>query len=178
MRRPLYLTTLLILQFALIIKLAPPLAHAIRIDIAPGFAPGGWPALVQLVATAAAVAGASLALAFPIVAMSRHRRGGLLRFLGLPLWSITLAFAGMGVFVAGTLAQTSIPMLPVDARMTAVLLARPAVAGGLALMIAGVLSAELLRRNVIPRQAIEASARLRSGRIKVNGPSEIRTRIA
>ena len=177
MRRPLYLATLLILQMALIIKLAPPLAHAIRIDTAPGLAPGGWPALLQLVATAAAVAGASLALAFPGVAMSRHRRGGLLRFLGLPQWAIALAIAGTGVFIAATLALTSVPMLPVDARMTAVLLARPGVAGGLALMIAGVLSAELLRRNVIPRQALETSARLRSGRIEGTCPPELRTRI-
>ena len=164
MRRPLYLVTLLLLQFALVVKLAPPLAQAIRIDTAPGLAPGGWPALLQLVAIAASVAGASLALAFPIVAMSRHRRGGLLRFLGLPQWAIALALAGAGTFIAGSLALVSIAMFPVEARMTAVLLARPAAAGGLALMIAGVLCAELLRRNVIPRQALETSARLRSGR--------------
>ena len=176
MRRPLYLATLLILQAALILKLAPPLANAIRTDVAPGLAPGGWPALLQLVATATAVAGASLALAFPVVAMSRHRRGGLLRFLGLPGWAIALALAGVAVFLAGSLALASVPMLPVDARMTVVLLARTGTAGGLALMIAGVLSAELLRRNVISKRALETSASLRLGGIEGARSPELGTR--
>ncbi len=61
----LYLLALLALQLALIVKLAPPLAQALRTDALPGLAPEGLPALLQFVATGLAVAGAALALAFP-----------------------------------------------------------------------------------------------------------------
>ena len=103
MRRRLYLSTLLVLQLALIVKLTSPLAHALRVDAAPGMAPGGWPAILQLVATAAAVAGTSLALVFPGLALSRHRRGGALRFLGMPRWAVTLALIGglIGIAIGG-----------------------------------------------------------------------------
>jgi len=57
MLRPLYLTALLILQIALVVKLAPPLAQALRIDALPSLAPEGWPAMLQLGATGLAVAG-------------------------------------------------------------------------------------------------------------------------
>ena len=76
MLRPLYLATLLILQLALVVKVAPPLAQALRVDALAGLAPGGWPAMLQLIATGLAVAGAALALVFPGVALSRHRRSG------------------------------------------------------------------------------------------------------
>jgi len=172
--RPMYLATLCILQFALIAKIAPPLAEAIRIDIALGHAAGSWLAVIQIVATAAAVSGTSLALAFPIVAMSRHWSGGRVRFVGLPSWASATALAGAGAFVAGSLALKCVPMLPVDARMAVVLIARPSVAGGLALMIAGVLCAELLRRAVVPRRTLEASERLRSAPALASVASELR----
>ena len=57
MLRPLYLTALLILQIALVVKLAPPLAQALRIDALPSLAPEGWLAMLQLGATGLAVAG-------------------------------------------------------------------------------------------------------------------------
>ena len=178
MRRPLYMTALLILQLALVIKFTPPLAHALRIDAAPGLAPGGWPAMLQLVATAAAVAGASLALVFPGVALARHRRCGLLLFLGLPRWAISLALCGTAALVAGALLVAVVPTLPVELRMTAILIARPIVAGGLALATAGVLCAELLRRHSAPMRATDAGARAGSGRIEVTHPADLRTRIA
>ena len=178
MRRPLYMTALLILQLALVIKLTLPLAHAFRIDASPGLAPSGWAAMLQLVATAAAVAGASLALVFPGVALARHRRCGLLLFLGLPRWAITVALCGAAALVAGALLVTLVPMLPVDARMTAILIARPVVAGGLALATAGVLCAELLRRHSAPARASEAGERTRSDRIEVTHPPDLRTRVA
>ena len=147
MRRLLYLTTLLVLQFALVVDLAGPLAHALRIHTAPGHAPAGWPALLQLVATAAAVAGASLALALPGVALSRHRREGTSRFRGLPACAVALALSGAAILAAGAITLACVPMLPADVRMTTVLIARPVIAGGLALATAGVLSAEILHRN-------------------------------
>jgi len=176
MRRRLYLCTLLVLQLALIVKLTPPLAHALSVDAAPGMAPGGWPAMLQLVATAAAVAGTSLALVFPGVALSRHRRGGVLRFLGMPRWAVTLALGGTAALGAGAFALVLVPLLPADEGMTAALIARPVVAGGLALATAGVLCAELLRRGAAAAHGAQASARRSSGRIEVTHPPELRTR--
>ena len=176
MRRRLYLFTLLVLQLALIVELTPPLAHALRVDAAPGIAPGGWPATLQLVATAAAVAGTSLALVFPGVALSRHRRDGVPRFLGLPRWAVTLALGGIAILGAGAVGLVLAPMLPADAPMTTALIARPVVASGLALATAGVLCAELLRRGGATARDAPSSARQPRGRIEVTHPPELRTR--
>ncbi len=178
MRRSLYLTTLLLLQLALVCKLTPPLAQALSVEAAPGLAPGGWPAMLQLVATAAAIFGTSLVLIFPGVALSRHRRGGPLRFCGLPRWAITLALAGAIMLGVGLVVLTSAPMFPVEVRMTAALVARPIVAGGLALSAAGVLSAELLHRQVAVTRAMADASRATTGRVEVTHPPELRTRIA
>ena len=176
MRRRFYLATLPILQVALISELARPLAQALRIDAAPGLAPAGWPAMLQLVAMAAAVVGISLALVFPAFALTRHRRGGALRFHGLPDWAVALALAGTATLAAGFILQELVPMLPIDARMTAMLIARPVIAGGLALNTAGVLCAELLRRGVAPARAATEGERKRTGRVEVTYPPELRTR--
>jgi len=178
MRRTPYLITLFLLQLALIAKVAPPLAQSLRLDTAPGLAPGGWPAILQLVATAATIVGAAVALAFPLVALMRHRRGGPLRFLGLPQWATVFASAGMAAFAAGLIALALIPILPVDARMTAVLVARPVVSGGLALATAGVLCAELLRRSVGPAHETAERQRNKAGRVEVTHPPELRTLVA
>jgi hypothetical protein len=175
MRRTLYLITLLLLQLALIVKIAPPLAQSLRLDTAPGLAPGGWPATLQLVATAATIVGVSVTLAFPIVALTRHRRAGPLRFLGLPQWATALASSGMAAFAAGFVALALVPMLPVDSRMTAVLIARPVVAGGLALAAAGALCAEILRRSVGPTRETADRKRSKPGRVEVTHPPELRT---
>jgi hypothetical protein len=177
MRRRLYLITLVILQLALVFKLAPPLGEALRLDVAPGLAPRGWPAVLQLVATAAAIFGASLALAFPGFALARHRRGGALRFYGLPGWAIVLSFCGAIALAAGFVALALVPMLPVEARMTAILIARPVVAGGLALVTAGVLCAELLRRSIASVRASNERSR-RTGRVEVTHPPDLRTQAA
>ena len=176
MRRRLYLFTLPILQIALIVELTPPLAHALSVDAAPGMAPGGWPAILQLVATAAGVAGTSLALVFPGLALARHRRAGVLRFLGLPRWAVTLALIGAAGLTAGAGVLALLPMAPVDAQMTAALIARSLVVGGLALTTAGVLCAELMRRNPASGSPSMAGGGGRSGRIEVTHPPELRTR--
>lgn len=176
MRRRLYLFTLLVLQLALIVELTPPLAHALSVDAAPGMAPPGWPAILQLVATAAGVAGTSLALVFPGLALSRHRRGGVLRFFGLPRWAVTLALVGAAALAAGAGVLMLLPIAPVDVRMTAALVARSLVVGGLALTTAGVLCAELLRRNPASGNPSVAGSRGKPGRIEVTHPPELRTR--
>jgi len=178
MRRRLYLSTLLILQLALIVELTPSLAHALRVDTAPGMAPGGWPAMLQLVATGAAVAGTSLALVFPGIALSRHCRGGALRFLGMPRWPVTLALVGAAALGTGAMVLVLLPIVPVDAQMTAVLIARPVVAGGLALATAGVLCAELMRRNLASGHSSAQGTGRRPGRVEVTHPPELRTRSA
>ena len=148
MLRPLYLAALLILQLALIVRLAPPLAQALRVDALAGPAPGGWPAMLQLIATGLAVAGAALSLVFPGVALARHRRSGTHRFLGLPPWAVALALAGIALLAAAALGIALAPIMPPEPRAIVHLVARPALTGGLALATAGVLCAELLRRSV------------------------------
>lgn len=175
MRRRLYLFALLIVQFALVFKLTPPLALALRVDLAPGLAPTGWPAMLQLVATAAAVVGTSLALVFPIVALARHRRGGPRRFQGLPEWAIALSMLGAAALAAGYVALALVPILPVESRMTVVLVARTVVVGGLAIGIAGVLCAELLRRSIASIRTSAAASRRRAGRVEVTHPPDLRT---
>ena len=174
MRRSLYLVTLVLLQIALIGWVSPPLAQALRLETAPGLAPGGWPAMLQLVATAATIVGTSVALAFPALALTRHRRSGSQRFLGLPGWATALASCGSAAMLAACVALALVSMLPVDAQMTAVLIARPIAAGGLAVAAAGVLCAELLRRSVAPARA-SAGSRSKPGRIEVTHPPELRT---
>jgi hypothetical protein len=171
----LYLLALLALQLALIVKLAPPLAQALRTDALPGLAPEGLPAMLQFLATGLAVAGAALALAFPGVALLRHRRAGSHRFLGLPGWAVALALAGTLVLGAAALLLTLAPMLPDDMGMTAVLIARSGIAGGLAMAAAGVLCAELLRRSVAAGRSALPDRHSERGRIEVTHPPELRT---
>jgi hypothetical protein len=175
MRRRFYLCTLVILQLAIVFKLSPLLGDALRLDVAPGLAPRGWPVVLQLVATAAAIVGTSLTLVFPGFALARHRRGGLLRFRGLPEWATTIACCGAVALVAGFALLALVPMLPVEMRMTAVLVGRPIVVGGLALASAGVLCAELLRHGMAAVHASVERERRRSGRVEVTHPQELRT---
>jgi hypothetical protein len=119
--------------------------------------------MLQQIATGLAVAGAALALVFPGVALARHQRSGTHRFVGLPPWAVALALAGISLFCAAELGRALAPIMPAEPRAVAYLVARPAIAGGLALATAGVLCAELLRRSV-------AAARgARQGCIKIEG---------
>ena len=174
MFRLIYLATLAVLQLALIVQLAPPLARALRTDALAGLAPEGWPALLQLFAMGLAVAGTALALVFPGVALARHKRAGAMRFLGLPRWAIALAIAGVLILTAATVALGLAPALPAEIRITVLLVARPALTGGLALATAGVLCAELLRRS-IPARGAKPALRHSAGRIEVTYPPELRT---
>ncbi len=173
--RSIYLAALSILQLALIVQLAPPLALALRADALAGLAPEGWPALLQLVAMGLAVAGTALALVFPGVALARHTRAGSMRFLGLPRWTIALSISGVVMLGVATSAIALAPWLPAEVRVNLLLVCRPALTGGLALATAGVLSGELLRRSVSTRGA-KPALRHATGRIEVTYPPELRTR--
>jgi hypothetical protein len=175
MLRPLYLAALSVLQLALFAKFAPPLALALRTDISPGLAPDGWPAMLELVATGLAVSGAALALAFPGVALARHRRAGAHRFLGLPRWAIAVALAGASLLAAAALVATLAPILPAGVGRAAELVTRSVIAGGLAMATAGVLCAELLRRSVAAVGSSRPGDRRARGRIEVTYPPELRT---
>ena len=175
MHRRFYLATLVVLQLALIVWVSPPLAQALRFESASGLAPGGWPAIMQLLAMAATIVGTSVSLAFPSLALTRHRRSGPLRFVGLPRWATVLASCAVAAMCAAFAALALAPALPVDAQITAVLVARPVAAGGLALAAAGVLCAELLRRSVAPL-ARGFRSRANEGRIEVTHPPDLRTR--
>lgn len=175
MLRLLYLAALLVLQLALIVKLAPPFAQALQMDALAGHAPEGWPAMLQLIATGLAVAGASLALVFPGVALARHRRAGTHRFLGLPAWAVGLALSGIALLAAAALGLALAPVLPAELRAVAYLVARPAITGGLALATAGVLCAELLRRSVAATRGAPSALHHAHGRIEVTYPPELRT---
>jgi O-antigen ligase len=176
MDRTLYLTALVVLQIALIVYVSPPLAQGLSLEMAPGLAPEGWPTMLQLVGTSATIAGSSIALAFPALALVRHRRSGPQRFLALPAWATMLASSGTAATCAAFAALALVPVLPVDVRMTAVLVARPIAAGGLALAAAGVVCAELLRRSVAAGR--ETACNRKAGRIEVTHPPELRTREA
>ena len=177
MHRRFYLATLVLLQIALIVWVSPPLAQALRFEGVSGLAPSGWPAMLQLLAMAATIVGTSVALAFPALALTRHRRSGPLRFLGLPRWATVLASWAVAVMCAAFAALALAPALPTDAQITAALIARPVAAGGLALAAAGVLCAELLRRSVAPaREGFRSRAR--EGRVEVTHPPDLRTQTA
>lgn len=174
MLRSVYLATLTVLQLALIVELAPPVAAAIRADALAGLAPDGWPALMQGFAMGLAVAGSAVALVFPGMAFARHKRAGPMRFLGLPRWAIAIALVGVAILAMATVALAVASALPAEIRFAVALISRPALSGGLALTTAGVLCGELLRRSV-PARGPKHASRHATGRIEVTYPPELRT---
>jgi hypothetical protein len=176
MIRRLYLMTLLALQLALLMRVAPRLGHALHVDAAISALPGGWPAAAQLVIAAVAVIGVALALVFPGVAWLRHCQRGETRFRGLPRWAVKLTLAGAAAAAGGLLLLGLPPLLPADLQIAVVLVAGPAQNAGLALMAAGALCAELLRRSVGAPSTLPPPRRIRAERIEVTDPPELRTR--
>jgi hypothetical protein len=180
LRRPqllrlLYQFTLVALQLALLVLLAPPLARGLSRGVAFGAFPEGALAIVQASAALIAIGGGAVALAFPLVALLRHRRRGQSRFCGLPRWAVVVAVAGGTMFVLGALLNATVPLLSADARMATRLTARPLLNAGLAVMAAGVLCAELLRRSVGVPRAIAVPARATTERVEVTHPPELAT---
>jgi hypothetical protein len=90
---------------------------------------------------------------------------------------VALALTGAIVFLLGVLLNGVVPLLAPDDRMAAVLTARPILNAGLALMAAGVLCAEVLRRGVgVPHVVTTRDGG--SARIEVTHPPELATRFA
>jgi hypothetical protein len=176
MIRRLYLITLLALQLALLVRVAPRLGHALHVDAAIGALPGGWPVVAQFAIAAVAVIGVALALVFPGVAWLRHCQRGEARFRGLPRWAVKLTLVGAAVAAGGLLLLGLAPLLPADLQSAIALVGRPAQNAGLALMAAGALCAELLRRSVGAPLTPSPPRRFPTERIEVTDPPELRTR--
>jgi hypothetical protein len=167
---------LIALQLALLVRVAPRLGHALHVDAAIGALPGGFPAAAQIASAAVAVIGVALALVFPGVAWLRHCQRGEMRFRGLPKWAVTVTLVGGAIAVAGLGLHGLSPLLPADLQIAVVHVARPAQNAGLALMAAGALCAELLRRSVGVPLILRPSRRVHAERIEVTYPPELRTR--
>jgi len=178
MIRRLYQVTLVALQIALLAHIVPPLAQALWRGVALSAFPESPLALIQVASAAAAIGGGALALAFPAFALLRHRQRGQTRFGGLPRWSVALALTGAVVFLLGAALNGAVPLLVPANRMAAVLTARPVQNAGLALMAAGVLCAELLRRSVGVPRIVVVSHEASPQRIEVTHPPELATRLA
>ena len=175
--RRLYQVTLVALQVALLVQIVPPLAQGLWRGVALGAFADSPLALIQVGSAAAAITGGALALSFPALALLRHCRRSL-RFGGLPRWSVALALVGAAIFILGVSLNGVVPMLAPGDRMAAVLTARPVLNAGLALMAAGVLCAEVLRRGVGAPHVVVVSRDAASPRIEVTHPPELATRFA
>jgi hypothetical protein len=150
MSRSLYLGTLVLLQLALATQIAPPIARTFKAHALFASLHDGWPVAAHLAGLVLAVAGAALALQFPMLAILRHAKRGRLRFAGLPNWAIRLAFGGGALFAAALIAFAIGALLPAETRTALAPVAQSATIAGTALMAAGALCAELLRRSVGP----------------------------
>jgi len=176
--RLLYQGTLVALQLALLVLLAPPLAGALQRALALGAFPDSGLAIVHSALALAAIGGGALALAFPLLALLRHRQRGRARFCGLPRWAVVLAVAGGLVFALGAVLNGTAPLVSADARLATLLTARPMLNAGFAIMAAGVLCAELLRRSVGAPPVIAIPHNAPNERIEVTHPPELATHAA
>ena len=175
--RTLYQTTLVALQIALAVEIAPPVAQALQRGFTASAFPDSPLAAIQIIATLVAIVAGAVALAFPLLALLRHRQRGRARFGGLSRWAVALALTGAVAFAAGALLHQFAPLISAEARIAALLTARPLSSAGLAAMAAGVLSAELLRRSVgVPRVVVVARD-ISTHRIEVTHPPELATQL-
>lgn len=175
--RAAYLATLALLQVALLIDVAPALAIALT-PHASIAADVSWPSVARAVGCALALAGTATVLAFPAFAMARHARRGRARFLGLPRFGTGLACAGASLYAAAQALAIAGHWRPGFIDTDTAGAAGSMAAAGIALMAAGALTAELLRRSVAPMRVPIAPWHCRPVRIEVVEPSELPTRAA
>ena len=176
LHRAAYLAALALLQAALMIDVAPRLAAALAPHAHFGFNPA-WLSVVQAAGYALALAGSATVLAFPALALARHAQRGRMRFLGLPRFGIRVAVAGAIAFAAAQalawIAHSSLAIVDSSASEIAASLS----SGGIALLAAGALTAEVLRRGVVPMRIPIAPWHCRPVRIEVLDPPELATRL-
>ena len=173
--RAAYLATLALLQAALLIDVAPRLATALaphaRLAI-----DAGWPSLARVAGHALAIAGAAIVLAIPALALARHARRGRMRFAGLPRFGIALGIAGATLYAAAQTIAIVAHWHPATLDAAAVGTAASVAGAGIALMAAGALTAEVLRRSVVPMRVPIAPWHCRPVRIEVIDPPDLATR--
>ncbi|MEP7206718.1 MAG: hypothetical protein ABI920_07255, partial [Casimicrobiaceae bacterium] len=164
--RSLYIAAIVVLQVMLAWKLVPIIALGLQQHIRLGTLPDGWPSILQVTGAAACVVGTGLALGYPSVALMRHVQRGVQRFVGLPPWTIALTFMGLALLGMDA-ALRALARLPGSEAAEELLAAALALGPtGVALMSAGVLLGEILRRNrpmrartfETPPASIEAAA--------------------
>ncbi len=175
MLRPAYLLTLASLQIAFAIGAVPPLTRMLSAQVSAAAIHGAVPAIAHLASCSLAALGLAIVLNFPAIALLRHLQRGVQRFRGVPNWAVTVALGGAMILVMAVAASAARPLLPVDARAIATLIERPAFAAGIALMAAGALCAELLRRSVAPARLPAAPLRFSPSRIEVMHRRDLRT---
>ncbi len=176
--RSLYLGTLLMLQLALVTQVAPPLARTFKAHALFASLHDGWPVAAHLVGLVLSVAGAALALQFPLLAIARHAKRGTSRFAGLPHWAIGVAVAGAALFASALITAAIGRLLSDDTRDALFAIAQSTAIAGTAVMAAGALCAELLRRSVAPVPVPTAPWQCTPARIEALDPSERVTRVA
>lgn len=154
--RPCYLAALCVLQLMLAWQFVPIVALVLMRHVPLGHAADGWAAVTEVASAALCVVGAGLTLSYPCIALMRHVQRGAQRFTGLPRWALVLVFAGGALLAMHFALRVAAPWLPlVDERpLTAML---PLAAPGVALMSAGALFAELLRRTRPTRNRVLSS---------------------
>ena len=178
MYRPAYLSTLVSLQVGLAIGAVPPLTRLLNAEVSAATARGAAPGLLQLASCSLAAIGIAVILNFPAIAVLRHLQRGGARFRGVPRWAVNLALIGAALFLFGIVAMLLRPLIPGALHGYAVLLERPAFTAGMALMAAGALCAELLRRSVGPMRAATAQLQHPPVRTEVLHPRDLRTHAA
>lgn len=172
--RAAYLAALGLLQAALMIDVAPRLATALvpraHVAIDPA-----WLTFAQVAGYALALTGSAVALAFPAIALARHAQRGRMRFLGLPRFATWLTVAGASAFAAAQALAWIAHSSPAIADAAVAGIAASLASGGVALMAAGALTAEVLRRGFAPVPVPIAPWYCRPVRIEVIDPAELAT---
>jgi len=141
-----YLAALCVLQIMLAWQLVPIIALVLMRHVPLGRAADGWPAVLEIASAALCVVGAGLSLAYPSIVLMRHAQRGPQRFAGLPIWAVVLTFSGCALLAVDGAVRMLAPWLPI-VQQRPLGAALPLAAPGVALMCAGALFAELLRRT-------------------------------
>ena len=171
--RPGYLASLALLQAALLLDVAPRLAAALARD---AFAGTGGASPIHLAGCASTLVGMAIVLAFPVLALARHVQRGRCRFRGLPRACVGVALTGALLHAIALAFAIAARFSPASFEASSVLAIPSLLAGGAAIMAAGALAAEVLRRSVAPVRVPIAPWHCRPVRIEVIDPPELATR--
>jgi hypothetical protein len=178
MFRTAYLASLVVLQIALMIDIAPSLAEFIRVQSAVLQAWDTTAALLRLGVATTAATGVAIVLATPVLALLRHHQRGGLRFLGLPRWWVRCAIAGAALFALALLAPHAIAIPQVADLEFLEELEQPLQEATIAMMAGGTIAAELLRRSVAPPLVLRECMPIRHIHVEIAPHADGRTRAA